>query len=155
MKQLLLLRHGEAGFSSGLDLDRHLTQNGKEKLARLGETLAKTEISVDLMYCSEATRTQETAAIIKNYISIAQEIITRRIYNADLNSLIEIIENTPESVDVCLLIGHNPTISLLQARISNSDYIGMRPGMLAKIDLEVPQWRMIGHGTGTLREILE
>jgi phosphohistidine phosphatase len=155
MKQLLLLRHGEAGFSGGLDIDRHLTLKGKEKLAGMGESLTNNGFSVDLMYCSDATRTQETATIIKKYISINEEVISRKIYNADLNTLLELIENTDESVETCLLVGHNPTISLLLSHISNSNYIGMQPGMFARIDLEVPHWRMIGHGTGTLREILQ
>lgn len=155
MKQLLLLRHGEASFSQGMDLDRQLTQKGKEKLNLMGETLLKNGFSVDLMYCSDATRTQETAAIIKNHLPITEEVFTRKIYNSDLNTLLEILENTDEAIESCLLVGHNPTISLLLSHISNSNYIGMQPGMLARIELEVPHWRMIGHGTGTLREILE
>lgn len=155
MKQLLLLRHGEASFSQGMDLDRQLTQKGKEKLNLMGETLLKNGFSVDLMYCSDTTRTQETAAIIKNYLPITEEVFTRKIYNSDLNTLLEILENTDEAIESCLLVGHNPTISLLLSHISNSNYIGMQPGMLARIELEVPHWRMIGHGTGTLREILE
>jgi phosphohistidine phosphatase len=155
MKQLLLLRHGEAGFSQGLDIDRKLTLKGKEKLIRLGESLLKSGFSVDLMFCSSASRTQETAAIIKKYISIKEEVMTRKIYNADLKTLLELIEDTDELVGTCLLVGHNPTISLLLSHISNSNYIGMQPGMLARLELEVPHWRMIGHGTGTLREILQ
>jgi len=155
MKQLLLLRHGEAAFSSGLDLERQLTEKGKEKLNRLGDTMRNQGFAIDLTYCSEAIRTQQTASIIKSYIPIQEEVITRKIYNADLNTLIQLLESTPESVNTCLLIGHNPTISLLLAHISNSNYIGMQPGMLAKIELEVAHWRMIGFGTGTLREILE
>ena len=155
IKQLLLLRHGEAGFSSGLDIERQLTLKGKEKLHRLGKILLKSDFTVDLMYCSEAVRTQETATIISNYIHIEEQLITRKIYNADLKALIEIIESTPESIDTCLLIGHNPTISLLLSHISNSDYVGMIPGMLAKIELEVSSWNMIGLGTGTLQELLE
>jgi len=154
MKQLLLLRHGEAGFSQGLDIDRKLTLKGKEKLIRLSESLPKRGFSVDLMYCSSASRTQETAAIIKKYISLREEVITQKIYNADLKTLLELIEDTDELVETCLLVGHNPTISLLLSHITNSNYIGMQPGMLARIELEVPHWRMIGHGTGTLREIL-
>jgi phosphohistidine phosphatase len=155
MKQLLLLRHGEASFSEGLDIDRQLTLKGKEKLSRLGELLANNGFSVDLMYCSEAERTQETARIIKNFIPVEKQVVTRTVYNADLNTLIELLEDTPETAEICLLVGHNPAISLLLSHISSSDYIGMQPGMLARIELEVPHWRMIGHGTGTLREILQ
>lgn len=155
MKQLLLLRHGEASFSAGLDIDRQLTLKGKEKLTRIGESLAKNAHIVDLMYCSDAARTQETAAIIKKYISIKEELITREIYNADLDTLLELIENMDESVETCLLVGHNPTISLLLSHICNSNYIGMQPGMIARIEFEVPHWRMIGHGMGTLREMLQ
>lgn len=80
MKQLILIRHGEAGFSDGVDFQRQLTARGKENLVKLGETLSDREIKVDLLYCSSATRTRETAEILKQYIEISEEILSREIY---------------------------------------------------------------------------
>jgi phosphohistidine phosphatase len=155
MKQLFLLRHGEASFSSGLDFDRELTNRGREKVLRLGQTLKSADLSIDFMLCSEAKRTQDTADLIHKSVEISESQITKKIYTGDLKTLIFLLENTPARSKNCFLVGHNPTISLLLAHITDSNYLGLQPGMMAIIDLSIADWSMIGHGTGSLREILE
>lgn len=153
MKQLILLRHGEAGFSDGVDFQRQLTTKGKENLNRLGQTLQPTGMKVDHLYCSAATRTRETAEIIKKYIDIGTERYVREIYEGGLEALIKYLENTPADAQSCMLIGHNPTISVLISHLTLSDYEGLQPGMMALIDLEINEWYRIGLGTGILKEL--
>ena len=155
MKQLFLLRHGEAGFSQGSDFQRQLTKKGRENLIRMGESLDEKLKSVDLMYCSSAQRTMETADLIGKRITIKESIFTRDIYQGNLGDIISLLEKTSASVDSCLFIGHNPTISLLLSHISDENYLGLQPGMMAMIDLEISDWKMIGFGTGVLKEIIQ
>lgn len=155
MKQLFLLRHGEAGFSEGSDFQRRLTQKGIGNLKRMGGVLSGRSVSVDIMYCSSAQRTIETSALIKNYITVIEEKFTREIYEGDLNDLLMMLEKTPISADSCLLVGHNPTISLLLSYLTQEDYLGLQPGMLAEVNLEISQWNMIGRGSGILKEVLQ
>lgn len=154
MKQLILLRHGEAGFSDGVDFQRQLTLRGKEQLNNLGQHLILRELEIDRMYCSSATRTRETAEIIKSHLPVKEEIYDKEIYSANLEILLKILEETPKEVQTCLLIGHNPTISLLVSHISAGDYIGLQPGTMAILDLEIADWYMIGMNTASLREVL-
>jgi phosphohistidine phosphatase len=153
MKQLILLRHGEAGFSEGADFQRQLTAKGKENLNRLGQSLQTSGLKVDHLYCSAATRTRETAEIIKKYVEIGREEYSREIYEGGLEDQIKLLEKTPAEAQSCILIGHNPTISVLQSHLTNANYMGLQPGMMAVIDLEITEWHMIGLGTGTLREV--
>ncbi|WP_192349592.1 histidine phosphatase family protein [Algoriphagus sp. Y33] len=155
MKQLFLLRHGEAGFSQGSDFQRQLTKKGRENLIRMAEGLVPTLKSVDLMYCSTAERTLETANLIEKHVIIKESIFTRVIYQGDMGNMIELLEKTSSSVQSCLLVGHNPTISLLLAHISGEHYLGLQPGMMAVMDLEISDWKMIGFGTGILKEIIQ
>lgn len=155
MKQLLLLRHGEAGFSQGLDFERKLTPKGKEKLIRMGENLDQKLKSVDLVYCSAAVRTMETAELMEKHMSIKERVFTNDIYQGNLGDLLGLLEKTPSSVDSCLLIGHNPTISLLLAHLSDENYLGFQPGMLAVVELEISDWGMVGFGTGRLKEVFQ
>lgn len=155
MKQLILLRHGEAGFSDGVDFQRQLTSRGKDNLNRLGETLSSGGMKVDFLHCSSATRTRETAEIIKKYVEVGQEEYTREIYEGNLESLINLLENTPKEVQSCMLIGHNPTISVLIAHLTHGDYVGLQPGMMAILELQITEWHMIGRGTGTLKELMK
>ncbi len=155
MKQLFLLRHGEAGFSEGTDFQRKLTSEGKEKLNRLGKELKNRSFSIDFMYCSMAERTMETSKILESYISIKEELFLREIYESNLGYLIELLENCPDSVNSCLIIGHNPVLSLLMGHISGENYINLKPGMMACLDLQVSDWNMVGLNTGILKEILQ
>ncbi len=155
MKHLILLRHGEAGFSDGVDFQRQLTSRGKENLNRLGQTLQSRGMKVDFMYCSSATRTRETAEIIQKHIDTGQSEYTREIYEGNLESLIHLLENTPKEAQSCILIGHNPTISVLIAHLTHDNYVGLQPGMMAVIELEILEWYMIGLGTGVLKEVLQ
>lgn len=154
MKQLILLRHGEAGFSDGVDFQRQLTARGKTQLNNLGQILSQKAMAVDRMYCSSATRTRETAEIIKSHLPIKEEIYDKEIYSANLEILLKILEKTPKEVETCLLIGHNPTISLLVSHLTSGDYIGLQPGTMAILEVEISDWYMIGMHTASLREIL-
>ncbi|MBN3518859.1 histidine phosphatase family protein [Algoriphagus lutimaris] len=155
MKRLFLLRHGEAGFSEGTDFQRQLTTKGKEKLNQLGKELQSRSLSIDFMFCSTAERTMQTAGIIQRYVAIKEEIFLKDIYESNLGGLIHILEGCPSHAESCLIIGHNPILSLLVSHVSGENYINMQPGMLACLDLEISDWSMVGVNTGSLIEILQ
>jgi phosphohistidine phosphatase len=155
MKQLFLLRHGQAAFSEGSDFQRSLTQKGIDDLKKMGKILSDRVLNVDIMYCSSAQRTIETSDLIKNYIGVKEEVFTREIYEGDLFDLLTILENAPFLANSCLLVGHNPAISLLLAHLTQESYFGLQPGMMAAVELEINQWSRIGEGSGALREILK
>tara|TARA_R110002020_G_scaffold171717_7_gene361760 strand:- start:1506 stop:1973 length:468 start_codon:yes stop_codon:yes gene_type:complete len=155
MKQLFLLRHGEAGFSQGSDFQRQLTQKGRENMIRMGKSLLDKVKSVDLMYCSSSQRTMETADLAGRHIIIKENVFTRDIYEGDMGAMISILEKTSSSVDSCLFVGHNPTISLLLSHITGENYLGLEPGMMAIVELEISDWQMIGFETGILKEIIQ
>lgn len=155
MKQLFLLRHGEASFSEGSDFQRKLTQKGIDDLNRMGNLLSDRSIDVDIMYCSSAQRTIETSDLIKNYIGVKEEIFMREIYDGELFDLLTILEKAPFLTNSCLLIGHNPAISLLLAHLTQEGYHGLQPGMMAVLELEISQWDLVREGSGILREIIQ
>jgi phosphohistidine phosphatase len=43
----------------------------------------------------------------------------------------------------------------LLSYLTQDDYLGLQPGMMAEVHLEISQWNMIGRGTGILKEILQ
>lgn len=155
MKHLILLRHGEAGFSGSVDFQRQLTTKGKENLNRLGQTQPVAGMKVDFLYCSSAARASETAEIMKKYLAVGVEEYTREIYEGNLESILNLLENIPSEAQSCILVGHNPTISVLIAHLTRGNYVGLQPGMMAILELDITDWNMIGLGTGTLKEVLK
>lgn len=154
MKQLILLRHGEAELSSGLDFNRHLTLKGRTQLDLLGQILAEKSLHVDRMYCSTAIRTYETAEVLKAYVPFKEEIFTKNLYSASLDVIIGILEKLPLEVETCMVVGHNPTLSLFASFISSGDYLSIQPGMMVILELEISEWKMIGMHTCSVREVL-
>lgn len=154
MKKLFLLRHGEAGFGEDTDFKRRLTSRGKSAVSKLAKTVQKTQDSIDFMYCSPASRTIETAEIFGNEVLIRASKHDEKIYSGDVNHLILLLESLPDSVESCLIVGHNPTISLLLSLLSDGSYINLQPGNLGIIEFEFGTWKMISRGAGNLVEII-
>lgn len=155
MKQLFLIRHGEAGFSDGLDFERNLSQNGRNQLSRLRIHLKKRISSIDKMFCSSANRTKETASMLEEYILIHDKEYLKEIYEANLETLINILENCPNDHQSCIIVGHNPTLSLLVSHLAGESYLNLQTGMLAYLELELSDWKMIGFNTCVLKEVIQ
>jgi phosphohistidine phosphatase len=155
MKQLFLLRHGEAGISEGPDLIRTLTQKGIDQLERMGNSFNTQPLQIDRMVCSPANRTLETADIIKKFIEVKEEIFFREIYDGDLEALVKILQETSFSINSCLLVGHNPTISELVGYLSGDNFLGLQTGMMVELTLELTDWEMISEGIGILKRTYE
>lgn len=154
MKKLILIRHGEAGFSDGTDFQRQLTKFGIEKVNRVAKTLQIQFPKIDFMYCSPAQRTRETAEILSSHVLIKAFDLQKSIYEGDLGSMMGLIENIPDIAESCLIVGHNPIISLLLSTLSDNSYQNMTPGTLAIVEFEFDSWKFVSSGTGVLREII-
>ncbi len=112
MKHLILIRHAQAldPLSHQKDYDRSLSARGNSAAIEQAKLIDFTGYS--LVYHSASKRTTETA------IHFAKENINltlhprKDLYNADLNQLIEVIEElwTEEAV---VIVGHNPGITQL------------------------------------------
>lgn len=154
MKKVILLRHGEAESSAESDFKRHLTLKGKNQLNNLAQSLKLRSIEIDQIYCSSSLRTVETAEIIQNYIPIKEVHYEKEMYSANLERLLIMLEKTSSWVENCLIIGHNPAISMLNAYLTSGEYIILKPGMMAILELEVDEWSMIGINTASLLEVI-
>jgi len=155
-KVLFLLRHGEAAMSSASrrDFERPLTETGKKQLERLSKTLKANGLSFDLILCSNAKRTEETAKIIQEQLPTNQTKFLPELYESGPSTILNLINHVSDEVDQLLLIGHNPGISAVTAFLSGQDFISLKPGMLAKLEIFQDRWDGVGKNTALLTEIL-
>lgn len=135
---LLVLRHAEAGphlYSGAGDIERPLTETGRQQAVKIGQKLAQLALPQPLqLLCSPARRTRETAAGV---LSALPETVTPELenglYGADLNTLYGFIHGTPDHVQTLLLIGHNPAIGALAYNLAgravqNDAFAALRHG---------------------------
>lgn len=109
---LLLMRHAEAeNFVPGLgDIDRPLTDEGKEQARRVGEALDEQGVTIDQVLCSAASRTRETAELLDIKAPIAH---TEAIYNAGSDTIREALAEADDEARAVLIVGHAPGIPAL------------------------------------------
>ncbi|OYN84623.1 hypothetical protein CGZ92_12365 [Parenemella sanctibonifatiensis] len=119
-RNLWLLRHAEAAQLGARDLDRPLTERGQRQAAQLGETLAASNVLVDLVLCSPARRTRETLA----GLTLAPEPEVRivdGIYEAGVDTLHELVREIDETATTVLMVGHAPGIPGLLHALADAD----------------------------------
>lgn len=157
-KILYVLRHGEAKPGIGVrgDFLRELTNDGRQQLNKLAQYLKSINFNTDLILVSPAKRTQQTLEVLTSALAIKNNQITHdEIFDAEPQKLIEIINNITQPSNHLLLVGHNPGISSLVSYVSGQNYISMKPGMMAVLEILVDDWKSLGGNTGVLKEILQ
>ena len=110
MHHLHLLRHAKAerGEASD-DRARALSKRGRAAARRIGEGLPAAVGRLDLVLCSPALRTRETAALVlAGYRQPPRIVYDETLYLAGRAALLRRLRELDEAAGAVLLIGHNP-----------------------------------------------
>lgn len=157
MLRLMLIRHAKAGphGAPGDDRARPLTGRGVRDAEKLGQRLAAADLRPDRVLCSPARRTSQTADGLNGAgrppLSVIQE---SRIYDASAGTLLELIGATSDDVCFLALVGHNPGLADLAARLLDppgraawaADGGTMPPGSAVVMDAGNGAWKSIEPG---------
>lgn len=136
MRRLMLLRHAKADTPEGIrDHDRPLAPRGRRQSQEMGKYMGHHGLEPDLVIVSTARRTQETWELLRPALSNAPaQQNDARIYEASPSDILQVIRETAASVNVLLLIGHNPGFERLAASLVRTG----RPSALARLQREFP-----------------
>lgn len=160
MRRLILLRHTKSDWPEGVaDHERPLAKRGRRAGPVIGAYMAEAELVPDLAIVSTARRTQETWALVRP--AFAAPVFTvdeRRIYQAPVRQLLDVVRNAPDDRPTLLLVGHNPGLEDMAAMLigtgASPDLARLRDkyptGGLAVIDFQAASWRDVAAGTGNL-----
>lgn len=114
MKELLLLRHAKAKLleNGAEDKDRPLKKRGKRDARKIGQWLKTHQLLPDVVLSSPATRTFETAQIIREVLMLKNVDIEKnaQLYATNVEQLLAVLNTYPEQKQRILLIGHNPEL---------------------------------------------
>jgi len=151
-RTLYLLRHAKSSWKddSLRDFDRPLKGRGQDAAKQIGKRLGEEKPQPELVVCSPAVRTRETADIVLKHAHLKVDLnFDERIYEASLRDLLQVVADVPDGKQVVLMIGHNPGFEELVAFLSG-EHRRMPTCGLAKIRLEVASWKDVRAGEGTL-----
>jgi phosphohistidine phosphatase len=157
LKTLLLLRHGKAQPDAPHgDKERLLIERGKRDSATIGRKIEGLVDHLDSIITSDAQRAHETAIIAAAAARYSGTItIEPDIYDAGLDTLLNVIRRLPDSSECVMLVGHNPGFGELSAALSQE---GTPPthlptAGLAHIEFDALHWRDVRTGTGRLLDV--
>jgi phosphohistidine phosphatase len=149
------MRHAKSSWDDpGLsDFDRPLNDRGTLAAPLMGEVIGKKGLSPDVIISSPARRASQTAELVRPALGTEAEIVfDRRIYEADVGALREIVQQIDDQYDTAMLVGHNPTIAeflqYLTGRIET-----MPTAAVAVVELDIGRWAEMTNDSGRLAAI--
>jgi len=156
----VLIRHAKAA-DGPVDADRPLTERGRRHAAAIGSWLTRAELVPDRVVVSPARRAAQTwkraAAALR---AGPHPVVDERIYDNTVETLLEVLRETPEDERTVAVVGHNPSIGELACVLDdgqgspearNEIDAGFRAGGVAVFTVATP-FSAIAAGAATLSD---
>ncbi|CAM3511286.1 phosphohistidine phosphatase SixA [Parendozoicomonas haliclonae] len=135
--KLFVMRHGQAEAYAASDEQRVLTEEGREEVARVAQSLIG--VKLDGILCSPYQRARETAAIVAGVHGggLTPKVVDG--FTPD-SAPREAVGQLPEE-GVWLLVSHMPLVSRLTGLLVDSHEHagpGFNTGMITELDMDYP-----------------
>jgi phosphohistidine phosphatase len=157
-RRLLLMRHAKARHEGETDHARPLSPRGRRDAHAAGVLLGRRGDVPGLVLVSTSQRTRDTwvgvRAGLRDSAERAEAWFDRSLYDSGPRAVVELVGAVEDSVSSVLVIGHNPTISMVAAAMSDGhadpsleDAVadGLATAALACFDVPVP-WPDVNAG---------
>ena len=130
---VFIMRHGESTTFSVKDLDRELTNHGREEVASMIKRCANSFAMVDEIWASPYVRTQQTAALVS-------EANGKKIISCDFltptNNPDKILKALTDANKTILLVSHQPLVGTLVDKLADLESGRYRMGTAAVACIE-------------------
>jgi phosphohistidine phosphatase len=156
MKRLYVLRHAKSSWDDARldDFDRPLNDRGEQAAPMMGRVMRDNGFEPDAIVASPATRAKTTAKLAASGGKFKAEVrFDERIYEAGVQTLIDVISETDGTAGSLMIVGHNPGIEGIIRQLTGKS-TAMPTAALAVIDLDVDDWGDAEPGCGTLIDVL-
>jgi phosphohistidine phosphatase len=159
MRRIWVLRHAKSSWDAPhlADHDRPLSARGRRAAEAIGRWVDETGVRPDVVVCSSARRARETlAGVLPGLGGDVQVLVEAELYTFHGEDLLARVRELPDDAMSALLIGHNPAVAELIARLAREGNrlaearAKVPTGALACLDLEIDAWRDAAKGCGVL-----
>ena len=156
MKELLILRHAKSAHSNPMlrDHDRPLNDRGRQAAPRVGRLLAQEGLLPDLLLCSTATRTMQTAGLVAEAADMHPRTeMLKELYHASARTILETVVLRGGDSERIMVVGHNPGMEDVLHALGLGMH-EMPTAALAHIRFDIDDWTMAGSaGDATLERL--
>jgi phosphohistidine phosphatase len=113
-RRLVVMRHAKAEPGGETDALRELAQRGWDDAVEAGHWLAGHDVIPDGALVSSARRTRTTWLALADGGSFdAEPVFSDGLYSAGSETALDLVRETDDSVEVLMVVGHNPTMASL------------------------------------------
>lgn len=162
-RELFVLRHAKSDWASGAeqDFDRPLNGRGKKDAPRMGRWMKERGLIPDLVIASPAKRAKGTVKAVVKALGKSKDDIhwDRRIYEATLPTLLELVASLPADAHRVLVVGHNPGLEELIAYLVSPTQLPdppvgfLKTAALAWMEIDGP-WAIADRGCADLAQLM-
>ena len=161
MHRLHLLRHAKSNRDDRVeDRERRLSRRGRDTARVVGKSLPAALGKVDLVLCSSALRTRETAELaLADFAPLPRILFEDGLYLAGAASLLKRLTQLDEKDGTVLVIGHNPGLHELAMALVAPDSPAYRSLATGKFPTAVRasftvegKWRALGRSRHQLTD---
>jgi phosphohistidine phosphatase len=153
-KQLLIIRHGKSDWAEpGMsDFDRPLNHRGNKNAPEMAERIVRKNLVPELIVSSPANRALTTARHFAQTWNIPTANIQQEpsVYEANVTSLLKIINGLSNGVNSAALVGHNPGLTDFVNYLADAHLYNLPTAAVVVIDFPFDDWSMVSQHTGTL-----
>ena len=145
-KSVILFRHGKSDWDAKYDSDhdRPLAKRGIRDAKRMGKFLSKRAEVPELILSSTALRTRETTKLAMEAGNWDVDVeLEKKIYEASLEEIINIIKNQEDKYNSICLVGHEPIFSSIIRLIGNKKKMKFPTASMARIIFFTNNWKKI------------
>lgn len=153
MKQILILRHAKSSWEDESldDYDRPLASRGINDAPMMGKFIRKIKHKPGSIISSSAKRAKETTLYAVESMKVDESIISwnRDLYYGSESSYLESIQNSDDSFERIMLVGHNPKVENVAGGLIGSGGVAslrMPTAALVCIQSYAQRWEQINWG---------
>ena len=155
MKTLFLVRHSksEKDIPGLKDIDRPLNRQGYESAYLMSRMLKEKNNSPSLIISSPAVRAISTAFIFARTFNYSPScvMVDPSIYNSEVDTMIEILDQVNNKHDSVMLFGHNPTFTYLANDLCEKAEINHFPTTgIVCLTFDIDNWKKANKHEGKL-----
>ncbi len=126
-RRLYVLRHAKSSWDdhAAADHERPLSERGRRAVRLIAAHIRAKGIEPELVLCSSARRTRET---LEGLGLSSPVLVEHRLYAASSDELVERLRALSVGLGSVMLVGHNPALQMLVARLADRERPGRAPG---------------------------
>lgn len=139
------------------DFDRPLKKDRIDDAKNMGRYLRELGLKPDLVLCSPALRTRQTAELICDKLKYDFDEVSfdKRIYESTAEEVMQVVREVAAEVNTLVVIGHNPSLTHFAAQYTDKLMFEMPTTGVAWLEFENSDWEIYKTTKASLKYLLD